>query len=111
MKFFEPSRVFIAQGRKGLQKAVSCAVVGLDEAAEKIARERGHMSEAVQALRNILEAQPRLAAIMASRPTLEPILDCIHPSCRSGPQFFGFFLFAHSCTTVAWLKWSALLTL
>ncbi len=46
------------------------------------------MSEAVQALRNILEAQPRLASIMASQPALEPIFNCIHPICRSGPRSY-----------------------
>ncbi len=54
-----------------------------EEAAEGIRRERAHMSEAVQALRNILEAQPRLAALMASQPALAPILNCIDPICRS----------------------------
>ena len=55
----------------------------LDEAAETLKRERAHMSEAVLALRNILEAQPRLSALMASQSALSPILNCIEPICRS----------------------------
>ena len=54
-----------------------------DDTEETLKRERAHMSEAVLALRNILEAQPRLSALMASQPALAPILNCIEPICRS----------------------------
>lgn len=51
-------------------------------AEEAAALRREHMRAALHALRNILEAQPRLSALMASRPALAPLLACIEPSCR-----------------------------
>jgi hypothetical protein len=51
-------------------------------AEEAAALKREHMRGALHALRNILEAQPRLSALMASRPALAPLLACIEPSCR-----------------------------
>jgi len=44
--------------------------------------ERGHLVSALNALLHVLEAHPRLAALMASRPALAPLLACIHPICR-----------------------------
>ncbi|KAK9915634.1 hypothetical protein WJX75_001835 [Coccomyxa subellipsoidea] len=67
---------------KDASSAAPAAQGDLDEAAETLKRERAHMSEAVLALRNILEAQPRLSALMASQSALSPILNCIEPICR-----------------------------
>ena len=58
----------------------AAAAGGEEEAAQQLRRE--HMLGALHALRNILEAQPRLSALMASRPALAPLLACIEPSCR-----------------------------
>ena len=46
------------------------------------ARWREHLRQALQALHTVLDAQPRCAALLASKPALAPLLQCIHPFCR-----------------------------
>ncbi|KAK9868448.1 hypothetical protein WJX84_004951 [Apatococcus fuscideae] len=43
---------------------------------------RRHLVEALLAFQNVLEAHQRLAALMASRSALAPLLNCIEPACR-----------------------------
>ena len=54
------------------------------KSAEDAGRRREHLSAALHALQTILEAQPRLSAIMASVAALAPICNCIEPICRQG---------------------------
>ncbi len=56
--------------------------VSSQESAEDGQRRREHLSSALHALQTILEAQPRLSAIMASVAALAPICNCIEPICR-----------------------------
>lgn len=64
--------------------ADAAADVKLDP--EAMALQRAHLETALTALRLLVEGNPRLAALMASRPALAPLLDCIEPSCRyNGP--------------------------
>ena len=53
-----------------------------EQAAAAKARWREHLRQALTALHTVLEAQPRCAALLASRPALAPLLQCIHPFCR-----------------------------
>jgi hypothetical protein len=48
-----------------------------------------HVAAALHALQTILEAQPRLSAIMASTAALAPICNCIEPICRHGPHILS----------------------
>lgn len=50
------------------------------------AMRRRHLVEALTAFQNVLEAHQRLAALMASRSALAPLLNCIEPACRSVPN-------------------------
>ena len=52
------------------------------ESTEDAQQRREHLSSALHALQTILEAQPRLSAIMASVAALAPICNCIEPICR-----------------------------
>ena len=52
------------------------------ESTEDAQRRREHLSSALHALQTILEAQPRLSAIMASVAALAPICNCVEPICR-----------------------------
>ncbi|KAK9809260.1 hypothetical protein WJX72_012293 [[Myrmecia] bisecta] len=49
---------------------------------EALQRKRTHLVSALTALRNVIEAHPKLAALLASRPALAPLLNCIEPICR-----------------------------
>ena len=53
-----------------------------EQAAATKARWREHLRQALTAVHTVLEAQPRCAALLASRPALAPLLQCIHPFCR-----------------------------
>ena len=50
--------------------------------AEDLKRHREHLAAALHALQTLLEAQPRLSAIMASTAALAPFCNCIEPICR-----------------------------
>lgn len=41
-----------------------------------------HLHESLTALHAVIEAQPRCAALLASKPALGPLLQCILPFCR-----------------------------
>ena len=58
------------------------AAAGTEVSAEAAALQRVHLDSALTALRLLIEGNPRLAALMASRPALAPLLDCMEPSCR-----------------------------
>ena len=47
-------------------------------------RSRQEVVQALQALINILQAVPKLTALMASRPAITPLLNCLEPICRWG---------------------------
>ena len=49
---------------------------------EDLRRHREHLAAALHALQTLLEAQPRLSAIMASTAALAPFCNCIEPICR-----------------------------
>ena len=49
-------------------------------------RERAHLNGALTALRNVVEANPRMAALLAAKPALAPVLNCLDPICRSEMQ-------------------------
>ncbi|KAK9807966.1 hypothetical protein WJX73_008492 [Symbiochloris irregularis] len=53
-----------------------------EEALSELGRQRAHLAGALTALRNVVEAQPRLAALLAARPALAPLLNCLSPICR-----------------------------
>lgn len=60
-------------------------VPGGDEAgAAAAAQRRAHLAAALAALRGVVEAHARLAALFASRSALQPLLNCIEPACRCG---------------------------
>ena len=58
------------------------AAAGVSVEPEAAALRRAHLESALTALRLLIEGNPRLAALMASRPALAPLLDCVEPSCR-----------------------------
>jgi hypothetical protein len=58
------------------------AAAGVKVDLEDAALRRRHVESALTALRMLVEGNPRLAALMASRPALAPLLDCMEPSCR-----------------------------
>ena len=60
------------------------AAAGVKVDPEAAALQRAHLDSALTALRLLIEGNPRLAALMASRPALAPLLDCMEPSCRYG---------------------------
>ena len=64
---------------------------GDGEASEAMLRQREQLTAALTALRNIVEANPRLAALLAARPALAPLLNCLEPICRC-----CFFVWLHS---------------
>lgn len=41
-----------------------------------------HLLAALKALLSLVEAHPRLAALMATRPAQAPLLSCLGPVCR-----------------------------
>ena len=51
-----------------------------------MARQRGHLKGALAAMRNVVEVNPRLAALLAARPALSPLLSCLEPICRCEPE-------------------------
>lgn len=51
-------------------------------------KDRADVVQSLQALMNVLQAVPKLTALMASRPALAPLLNCIEPICRSAPQAY-----------------------
>ena len=57
-----------------------------DENPEESAEEmrRRHLLECLTALTLLLDAQPRLMGVLATRPALEPLLECIVPVCELG---------------------------
>lgn len=64
------------------QKAAPPAADVAAPDAAAVAQRRQHLESALTALRLLLEGNPRLSALMASRPALAPLLDCVEPSAR-----------------------------
>lgn len=50
---------------------------------DKEQRARQEVVQALQALTHIMQAVPKLPALMASRPAITPLLNCLEPTCRS----------------------------
>ena len=62
---------------------------------------RRHLHEALTALHGVVEAQPRCAALLASKAALAPLLHCILPFCRRASQALcmpGSLWAQHACT-------------
>ena len=60
---------------------------------------RQEVVQALQALINILQAVPKLTALMASRPAITPLLNCLDPICRLGACWMvDVVLGLHACT-------------
>ncbi len=57
-------------------------MVTTGDVAEGLVQRRAHMKAALTALRHVVEAAPRLAGLLASRPALAPLLTCVEPVCR-----------------------------
>ena len=83
------SHSFTTRMPKALIKTVGKAFLPVDietEEESEAGRERKlqsrHLMSALQALLHILESHPRLAALMASRAALTPLLACINPLCK-----------------------------
>jgi len=55
---------------------------GVAPAKEQAEKDKADVVQSLQALMNILQAVPRVTALMASRPALAPLLNCIEPICR-----------------------------
>ena len=51
-------------------------------AKDQVDKDKADVVQSLQALMNILQAVPRVTALMASRPALAPLLNCIEPICR-----------------------------
>ena len=63
--------------------AQHCRTAGADEeAAASADKQRAHLTGALTALRNVVEAHPKLSALLAARPALAPLLNCLDPICR-----------------------------
>ena len=55
---------------------------GVATAKDQVDKDKADVIQSLQALMNILQAVPRVTALMASRPALAPLLNCIEPICR-----------------------------
>ncbi|KAK9822709.1 hypothetical protein WJX81_005943 [Elliptochloris bilobata] len=62
--------------------SAAAARSGNKAGAEAAARRRAHLVAALTALRGVVEAHARLAALFASRSALQPLLNCIEPACQ-----------------------------
>ncbi|KAL0040215.1 hypothetical protein WJX77_000548 [Trebouxia sp. C0004] len=51
-------------------------------AKDQVDKDKANVVQSLQALTNILQAVPKVTALMASRPALAPLLNCIEPICR-----------------------------
>jgi len=51
-------------------------------AKDQVDKDKADVVQSLQALMNILQAVPTVTALMASRPALAPLLNCIEPICR-----------------------------
>ena len=60
--------------------ASDAATAGADLGA--VRQQRAHLEAALTALRLLIEGNPRLLALMSSRPALAPLLQCIEPSSK-----------------------------
>lgn len=68
-----------------------------DEPPPAAATRRVHLEASLAALRHLVEGTPRLAALMASRPALAPLLECVEPSVRCD---FGCLTCVDRCSRV-----------
>lgn len=59
-----------------LEDAPSAAATGHND------KDKANVVQALQALMNLLQAVPKLTALMASRPAIAPLLNCMEPICR-----------------------------
>ncbi|GAB4814092.1 hypothetical protein N2152v2_001138 [Parachlorella kessleri] len=69
-----------ASHQRGKQQAER----GGDKGAAEGPQEQQHTTQALLALRHVLEANPRLLGLLSTRPALEPLLDCVAPACTLG---------------------------
>lgn len=72
--------------RSGTTRADSGDEAGVASAKDQVDKDKADVVQSLQALMNILQAAPKVTALMASRPALAPLLNCIEPICR----FAGF---------------------
>lgn len=66
----------------------------MDEGAE---HHRAHLTSALTALHHVVEAHPRLAALLAAQPALAPLLHCLEPICRQVWQWPLPSIASHMC--------------
>ena len=68
-----------------LRAATTAAAAGAPSKEVDLAavqQQRHHLEAALTALRLLIEGNPRLLALMSSRPALAPLLQCIEPSTK-----------------------------
>lgn len=46
--------------------------------------QRRHLLQALRALRLVLDASPRLLGLLATKPAVDPLLECLRPACTAG---------------------------
>jgi len=69
--------------RSGTTRPDSGDEADVAPAKDQVDKDKADVVQSLQALMNILQAVPRVTALMASRPALAPLLNCIEPICRS----------------------------
>ena len=74
---------YIYQQQQQQQQAGAGAGAGeADEEGRR--RRRAHLLQALRALRLVLEASPRLLGLLATKPAVDPLLECLRPACAAG---------------------------
>ncbi len=68
--------------RSGTTRPDSGDEAGVAPAHDQVEKDKAEVVQSLQALMNILQAVPKVTALMASRPALAPLLNCIEPICR-----------------------------
>lgn len=71
------------QGHEGAGTP-SAAVATSEGAAEPQQLQREHLIQALKALRQVLESTPRLLGLLATKPAVDPLLECLRPACTAG---------------------------
>lgn len=51
---------------------------------EQRQRQQAHLLQALRALRLVLEGAPRLLGLLSTKPAVDPLLECLRPSCTAG---------------------------
>ncbi|KAL0042756.1 hypothetical protein WJX79_009797 [Trebouxia sp. C0005] len=78
----KPEVYYTSLERSGTTRADSGDEAGVASAKDQVDKDKADVVQSLQALMNILQAAPKVTALMASRPALAPLLNCIEPICR-----------------------------